>query len=263
MELSKDTERMIQDSISRAIASQMKIHSEAIEKKLADSLEIFTSRLDKINDKIDKMEKTQEMLNAKLNSHDAFINNIWKENAEVKKEHEELLKKVNEGKKKVEVAQAKVDDLEQYGRKTMLEINGFPRFADENPWKLTMNLAEKLDILLTEEDIEACHRISMNEKAGIIVEFASRKKRDELLNARRKLMNVSIKDFGYSNDGKIFVNESLTSKRKALIRDLKSKKDEYGFKYVWSKKGTIFIRRDENSRAIRITTIADLNNLNE
>ncbi len=66
MKLSKGTVRMIQDSISRAIASQMKIHSEAIEKKLADSLEIFTSRLDIMNDEIDKMEKTQEMFNAKL-----------------------------------------------------------------------------------------------------------------------------------------------------------------------------------------------------
>ncbi len=132
---------------------------------------------------------------------------------ELKKEHEELLKKVNELKKKVEVAQAKVDDPEQYGRKTMLEINGFQTFANENPWKITTNLAEKLDVLLTEEDIKACHRISMNEKARIIVKFASRKKRDELLNVRRKLLNVSIKDFGYENHGKIFINESLTSKR--------------------------------------------------
>ncbi len=76
-------------------------------------------------------------------------------------------------------------------------------------------------------------------------------------------MNVSIKDFSYTNDGKFFINESLTSNCKALIRDLKSKKDEYGFKYVWSKKETIFICRDENSCAIRITTIADLNKLNE
>eukprot|EP00794_Sanderia_malayensis_P013391 gene13391-biopygen10696 len=179
---------MIQDSISRAIASQMKLHSDAIEKKLSNSLDIFTSRLDKISERIDKMDKTQGIFHSKLNSHDGYIDNIRKENAEIKKAHEELLKKVNEGKKKVKVAQAKVDDLEQYGRKAMLEINGFPRLAVEDPCKITLDLAKKLDVLLTKENIEACHRILMNEKAGIIVEFASRKKRDELLNVRRKLL---------------------------------------------------------------------------
>eukprot|EP00794_Sanderia_malayensis_P021306 gene21306-biopygen16342 len=145
----------------------------------------------------------------------------------------------------------------------MLEINGFPRSAEEDPCKITLDLAQKLGIALSEDNIEACHRISTNDKAGFIVEFSSRKKRDELLIARKKLANISIKDFGYKSEGKIFINESLTAKRKALIRELKSSKEQYRFKYVWSKKGTIFIRKDENSRAIRINNFNDLNKLNE
>ncbi len=116
---------------------------------------------------------------------------------------------------------------------------------------------------IIEDEIKACHRISANEKAGIIVEFLSRKKRDELLYARKKLVNVSVKNFGFESEGKIFINESLTGKRKALIRELKSKKDEYDFKYVWSKKGLVFIRKNENSSAIRINSLNDLNKLNE
>ncbi len=267
MELSKDLERIIKESVSTAIASQMKIHSDAVEKKISDRLELFTNRLDKIDEKIDKMEKKQATVNNKIDSLDGYINNIWKENAEIKKENEEILKRAKESQRKAEVAQAKIDDLEQYGRKAMIEVNGFPRLDEEDPWKLTLDLAEKLNVSVSENEIEACHRISGNEKAGIIVEFASRRKRDEFLVAKKKLSGISTKDFGFEvskkGEGRIFINESLTAKRKMLIRDLKSKKEEFNFKYVWSKKGTIFIRRDENSRAIRINSLDDLNKLDE
>ena len=115
--------------------------------------------------------------------------------------------------------------------------------AEEDPWKITLDLANNLYVALSEDNIEACHRISTNEKAGFIVEFSFRKKRDELLNARKKLASISIRDFGFKGEGKIFINENLTAKRKALIRGLKFKREEYRFKYVWSNKGTIFIHR--------------------
>ena len=178
---------------------------------------------------------------------------LWKENEAINEEHEELLKKIKESQRKVEVAQTKTDDLEQYGRKAMLEINGFPRSAQEDPWKITLDLAKKLDVALSEDNIKACHRISTNDKAGFIIELSSRKKRDDLLYARKTLASISIADFGVTGEGNSFSNESQTAKRKALIRELKSKREEYHFTFVWSKKGTIFIHRDENSRAICIT----------
>ena len=189
----------------------------------------------------------------KINAVEGYVNEIWKENAAINEEHEVLLKKIKESQRKVEVAQTKTDDLEQYGRKAMLEINGFPRSAQEDPWKITLDLAMKLDVALSEDNIKACHRILTNDKAGFIIELSSRKKRDDLLYARKTLASISIADIGVTGEGNSFSNESLTAKRKALIRELKSKREEYHFTFVWSKKGTIFIRRDENSCAICIT----------
>ncbi len=45
----------------------------------------------------------------------------------MKRENEKLLKNVKEDKRKIEVTQDKLNDLEQYGCNTMLEINRFPR----------------------------------------------------------------------------------------------------------------------------------------
>ncbi len=267
MELNKELQLLIQESISKAIACEIKVHSDAVEKKLSDNLEVFTARLNIIDEKIGNNEKTQEIVNNKIGSIDNYINNIWKENALLKKEQDELLKRVKDSERKVEVAQSKLDDLEQYGRKTMIEINGFPRLVEEDTMKLTMDLADKLKVNLTEAEVEACHRISANEKAGIIVEFSSRKKRDEVLASRKQLGDFSIKDFGFQRNGneggKIYVNESLTAKRKALIREIELKKEEFRFKYIWSTKGTIIVCRDDKSRAIRINSLNDLNKLDE
>eukprot|EP00794_Sanderia_malayensis_P015521 gene15521-biopygen11980 len=103
------------------------------------------------------------------------------------KKNEEELRRANQT----------IDDLEQYGRKTMLEISGFPRQEKESAIGLVLKLAEHLDVDLNETGIEACHRISPKADAAIIVEFSSRRKRDEFFRAKKKMKNVTIVDFGF------------------------------------------------------------------
>ena len=102
MELSKDVENAITEAVAKAITCQMKLHSDIVEQKLSENLDVFTARLDKINDKMEKIEKTQAVVNNKLDTMDGFINNVWKENKGIRKEHEELLKKVKESQRKIE-----------------------------------------------------------------------------------------------------------------------------------------------------------------
>ena len=185
MEQVKDLKKIIQEAVAVAIATEMKTHSEILEKKIDDALQVFISRLMEIDGKIENIRENQHKSDKKINSLDAYINNLWKENNEIKKEHEILVKQAKDS-----------------------EINGFPRSADENALELMLGLAEKLQIPLRDAEIEACHRISNNDKAGIIVEFSSRKKRDEFLEAKRKLRDITIKDFGYKTDtpGKLYIN---------------------------------------------------------
>ena len=259
MELTKDIERVIAEAVARAIESTMKLHTAALEEKISASLDVFSNRLDNIEKKISKMDNSQAVLKKSVTTIENYANNLMKENNQLKKEHEILQLEAKENLKKIEVTQRKLDDLEQYGRKTMLEINGFPRKEGENTTELTLSLAWKMKVDLKREDIEACHRLSGKENAGIIVELGSRVKRDAILVSKKHLKDISTKDFGFDSDGLIFINESLTPKRKSLIRELKSVKKRYGFNFIWSRKGIIFIRRDENSHPIRINSLSDLN----
>ena len=121
----------------------------------------------------------------------------------------------------------------------------------------------KMKIDLKREDIEACYRLSGKENAGIIVELGLRVKHDEILASNKHLKDISTKEFGFDSDGLIFTKDGLTPKRKTLIWELKSIKKRYGFTFIWSRKGIIFIRRHENSHPICINSLSDLHKLNE
>ncbi len=135
----------------------------------------------------------------------------------------------------------------------MVEISGIPRQARENCEKIVLDIASKINVDLKPEDIEACHRISPKEDAPIIMKVVSRKTISSLLSkgAKTNAEKISIAYLGFelptqsgsTNDGKIFINESLTLRNKNLLRLSKIKKRELDFKFDWSRNGIIFLKK--------------------
>ena len=92
---------------------------------------------------------------------------------EIKKEHETLVKQAKDTQRKLEVAQQKLDDLEQYGRKSIL-------VAKEDPIQLTLALAAQIEVPLCKDELDTCHRLSANEKPGIIMDFHFQKEKGSM-----------------------------------------------------------------------------------
>ena len=150
----------------------------------------------------------------------------------------------------------------------MLEFGGFPRDDKENCEVIVLDIADKIDIPLKEDDIEACHRISRRPDAPIIVKFKSRKKKEQFMSkeSKTKAKKLRTTDLGYDlqpdpNIGKIFINESLTSRLKNLLRLTKIKKQEMNIKFIWTRSGSIFLRKDEKAPALKVNFIADLDKI--
>ena len=76
---------------------------------------------------------------------------------------------------------SEVNDLEQYGRRDCLEINGIPKKENECPEPLIIKLGEKIGFKCDANEIQACHRIDPKINAGIICKFANRKLRDQFI----------------------------------------------------------------------------------
>lgn len=76
-----------------------------------------------------------------------------------------------------------------------------------------------------------------------------------------KKRNVDITADAIMNNGskqKIYINESLTKENKQLLFKTKEKARDASYKYVWSKEGKIFVRKNDNSRVHRIKNEHDL-----
>lgn len=69
----------------------------------------------------------------------------------------------------------------------------------------------------------------------------------------------------FSEEDRIFINESLTQSNKEFFKDcLKIKKDE-GFQFLWTSGGKIFMRKyqHEGSKVIQITDAKALHKIGE
>lgn len=169
------------------------------------------------------------------------------------------------------------NDLEQYSRRDCLEIRGIPKSSSdtrEDTNEIVVELGRKVGVDLKKEDISTTHRLPSKVKANgeralfppaIIVKFTSRNVREKLYRTRKILKDITSQDLGYSEENRIFINESLTQSNKELFKDcLKVKKDK-GFKFLWTNGGKIFMRKDqhEGSKVIQITNAKALRKIGE
>ena len=164
--------------------------------------------------------------------------------------------------------QLKIDDIEQYNRWQILELQGVPVRKDEDVTQITLDLISKLDVDIKEEDISITHRLPVKQRYGrtrlkkpvnhptIIVRLVSRQMRNEIYDKR---FNAKmIKDFSVEGMETLFINKNLTQRRKRLFWLSKQKAKELEYKYFWIQNGQIFIRKSEEGEKVLIRSESDL-----
>eukprot|EP00794_Sanderia_malayensis_P001027 gene1027-350_t len=225
----------------------------------------FASQYSKINKRLQDIEKAQQFQSDQYESFKEQIGGILRVNTELKNENEHLLKRIRDLEKKDQQRSKAIDDLEQYGRRSMVEVSGIPRLQNENCEALMIEIGKKIGIEIKHDDIEVSHRNSRKEDAVVITKFTSKKicdlfSKKEVKNQVKKLKAIDL-GFTESSDQRLFINESLTQRNKNLLHLTKIKKRELEFKFVWTRNGNIFIRKNESSPVKKINFISDLDSL--
>ncbi|KAG8240881.1 hypothetical protein J6590_099957 [Homalodisca vitripennis] len=104
---------------------------------------------------------------------------------------------------------SRVNQLEQYGRNKNLEFNEVAEVQGEDVEGVVRCIANKMGVSLKEDDIEIAHHLPKTRKenrpATIIVQFARRKIRDRLLEARKTVV-TNAETTGLKG-GRIFVDQ--------------------------------------------------------
>lgn len=160
------------------------------------------------------------------------------------------------------------DESNQYSRINCIEINGIPEIEKEDVLEVVKSVGRSLDVALTEESVDACHRLGPKHRSGIqprgiIVKFTRRIKKEEFLKQRRVKRDLNTHDVGYVDNPAeiVYINESLTKARREVYKEVRTLKKTYKYSYVWVRGGTILVRPTEGARIIAVTTMEDLEKL--
>nr|XP_022908626.1 uncharacterized protein LOC111419968 [Onthophagus taurus] len=157
---------------------------------------------------------------------------------------------------------SRVSELEQYSRRSNLEIQGIPQKNNEDLVKVLSSIGESLDVSISPSEVDAIHRVpqgpgrASNSDPKAIVLLAAAKLR------RRSAPKDS--GPGLSIDGisdKLFINEHLTQANKILFGRTKKMAREKKYKYVWIRDCKIFVRKGDDSRPILIRSTGDIDKL--
>ena len=111
-----------------------------------------------------------------------------KVNQKLEKENEIFNSKLKSLDRDLQLEVIKRDDLEQYGRRTCIEISGIPTLKSENTLNIVQSVANALNLASIMDEVDVIHRISKKEDAPIIVKFKTRSARDSFFFSAKKTL---------------------------------------------------------------------------
>jgi hypothetical protein len=172
------------------------------------------------NDLLARLESNSVIISSQqeiLSKHNKVIEDMQKENTELRG--------------KLELFTLKIDELEQYSRRSVVEIQGVPIDEREDLIDIIGRVGDIIDMKVEESVIDIIHRLKSNgnrtRPPGIVIKFTHRKHADIFVKKSRaagRLLNVQ--RLGLPLDSPIYVNRSLTYPRRKLFAELWNLKKE-------------------------------------
>ena len=143
-----------------------------------------------------------------------------------------------------------------------LIITGIPNIPNENLLQTISSVANAINVTHSNTDVASAIRIrsTMDGFKPIILRFTSVFKRDSWLTQKRLKRELVASDIMTSwPSNHVYINERSTKEERRLLKEAKDLSKQYGFRFVWMKRGNIFIKQDENARAVRFTSARSFN----
>ncbi|XP_052750039.1 uncharacterized protein LOC128200485, partial [Galleria mellonella] len=152
-----------------------------------------------------------------------------------------------------------------------IEIAGIPEDTNERGIHLALTVAQKLGVVLEERDIVDAQRAgtfkrTMSDNSPIsrprplVVRLTRRTHRDQMLAAARVRRDITTAGLGLAlADQRIYVNERLTQTNRRLFYKARVESLRVQWKYLWTREGKIYVRKEHGSPRHRIRSENDFN----
>ena len=190
---------------------------------VSNKLDSFESFKTEVNEKVDGLEKTVDVIKAAFESMKEEFQSVKAENVELKET--------------ISLLANQVDHNEQHSRSECLLLHGVPesrnRTTPENSKILfAAEVSKTCGVAITEKSLKRAHRYGPPRSDGkprpIIARFWDANVRNTVY-SKKKLLKGK----------KFFISENLTKHRMKLLNESNEK---YGKKNVWTREGRIYAR---------------------
>ncbi|KAJ0183236.1 hypothetical protein K1T71_001212 [Dendrolimus kikuchii] len=206
-----------------------------------------------------ELSKNVELVSFK---YDEFMSRI----STLEKEREKDKKIINQ-------LEDKVESLERKSRATGIEIRNIPITVGQNKENLSnlfLNLGKTLNVQIDKQAIRDIYRIKSKDTSNpIIVEMTTVIMKDNIIkavkifnktNKKGEKLNTTDLDTRYPVKP-IYISETLSQKTQKLFYLARIFQKNHGFSFCWTDNGIVYLRKNENTSQIRITSEADIDKL--
>lgn len=216
--------------------------------------DIINSKLLSVNSQLEIISNNSKEIIDRIVNLELENAKLWDENRLLSDDNEKLRKRMYNIEFEVE-AQA------QYSRRNNVVIRGVPLEKEEKPVDLAKKIGSVCGLNLNNSDVDACHRLPSKDKSAppFIMKFVSRLKKDEFLKSW-KSKKPKQSAFGGDENKKVFAEEHLTAFTADLLKETR-KLYNHGYKYIWTKDCSIFIRRNEKSPVAKVNNFSQLDSI--
>lgn len=142
----------------------------------------------------------------------------------------------------------KLDEAEQYSRRSCLRISGISETPDEVTDNIVIKVAQACGTKITLNDIDRSHRIRQRQPKNsqrpddIIVKFVSYRSRSSFYWGKSKLK-------GSADFKGVYINEDLTSQRANLLRSARQLVKNKALLGAWSSDGRIYVKQLDGTKS--------------
>ena len=165
-----------------------------------------------------------------------------------------------------------INDAEEYSYQFNLKIIGLPELNSSETAPKTSSLCVKLFQEMGAEvsifDIDIAHCVSTRNKSEgpkpVVHKFVRRLAKGKVMEVRQRASQVNLTSIGLSADSELRgarIFDHLTPKKQNLLFEVKKFKEQNHYQFCWAKNSTIYLRKDESSRVIKISDTDTLRRL--
>ena len=154
----------------------------------------------KVHLKINIVDRVNESV---MSIKNTIIDALKEDNAQLRNDVELLGKKIPE-------AKISRNNLEQYTTTNNIKSHGIPsKIPDEKLEDKVIEIFGAMNIAITKNDVEDCHRLGKSSKSTIVW-FVNRKHCYAILNKKFETSKVDRSKLGFDSNVKLYVSENLT-----------------------------------------------------